>query len=196
MRLFKNILWDQFSYSIDRCFILHLNKSCVYPHLENLFIKKDITEEVHELQSRVKDKVGEFQQALSRKELPNVHIGLHCNRPYECRFKSQCWGSVPKPSVLDVPEMGALAWDYYHQDKIRLEDLPDEELLPRQKIYKKVHLCEEPYIDKECIQKELSSWKKPLYYLDFETINPAIPRFEGGSPFQFIPFQFSALCIF
>ncbi len=205
MSLKEDHLWDvaiqkyimeQFSCSIDRCFILHLNRACVYPNLENLFIKKEITEEVNDLQNQVADKVEEFKQALNKKEIPKVDIGIHCNKPYECRFKSQCWGKVPKPSVLNMPEMGALAWEYYHQNKIKLEDIPDEELLPRQKIYKKVHLCKEPYVDKESIRKELSLWKKPLYYLDFETVAPAIPRFEGVSPFQHIPFQFSALCIF
>lgn len=204
MSLKEDHLWDvaiqkyimeQFSYSIDQCFVFHLNRACVYPNLENLFIKKDITVEVNDLQTQVADKVEKFKQVLAQKEPPVVDIGLHCNRPYECRFKSQCWKKVPHPSVLDMPEMGGLAWEFYQQGKIELKDIPDEELLPRQKIYKRVHTCDEPYIDKEYIRKELSLWKKPLYYLDFETMAPAIPRFDGVSPFQHIPFQFSAICI-
>ncbi|MDE0151959.1 MAG: DUF2779 domain-containing protein [Bdellovibrionales bacterium] len=191
----QKYIMEQFSYPIDRCFVFHLNRSCVYPDLENLFVKKEITEEVNDLQIKVSEKVEEFKQALSKKEPPEVDIGLHCNKPYECRFKSQCWKKVPQPSVLDMPEMGALAWEYYQQNKIKLEDILEEELLPRQKIYKKVHTCNEPYIDKASIRKELSLWKQPLYYLDFETIAPAIPRFEGVSPFQHIPFQFSVVCI-
>ena len=31
----------------------------------------------------------------------------------------------------------------------------------------------------------------PLYYLDFETFSPAIPRFAGTRPYSQIPFQFS-----
>jgi hypothetical protein len=31
----------------------------------------------------------------------------------------------------------------------------------------------------------------PLYFFDFETINPAIPRYKKTSPYQGIPFQFS-----
>jgi hypothetical protein len=31
----------------------------------------------------------------------------------------------------------------------------------------------------------------PLYYLDFETFNTAIPLFDGTRPYQQIPFQFS-----
>lgn len=192
----QKYIMEQFSYSIDRCFVFHLNRSCVYPNLDNLFIKKEITEEVNNLQAQVADKVEEFKKILIQKKPPELDIGLHCNKPYECRFKSQCWQKVPHPSVLDMPEMGAMAWEFYQQGKVALEDLSDEELLPRQKIYKKVHTCNKPHIDKESIKKELSLWKKPLYYLDFETMAPAIPRFEGVSPFQHIPFQFSAVCIF
>jgi hypothetical protein len=49
----------------------------------------------------------------------------------------------------------------------------------------------EPYIDKESVREFLSSLKYPLYYLDFETISPAVPLFDGTRPYQKIPFQFS-----
>jgi hypothetical protein len=39
--------------------------------------------------------------------------------------------------------------------------------------------------------KELGALKYPLYFMDFETINPAIPRFAGMRPYDQIPFQWS-----
>ena len=47
------------------------------------------------------------------------------------------------------------------------------------------------YKDKKKIKEFLNSLKYPLYYLDYETINPAIPLFDNTSPYQQIPFQFS-----
>ncbi|MBA7683092.1 hypothetical protein ES703_91450 [subsurface metagenome] len=35
------------------------------------------------------------------------------------------------------------------------------------------------------------SLEHPLYYMDFETINPAVPLFDGTRPYQHTPFQFS-----
>jgi hypothetical protein len=49
----------------------------------------------------------------------------------------------------------------------------------------------QPYIDRESVREFLSSLKYPLYYLDFETISPAVPLFDGTRPYQKIPFQFS-----
>jgi hypothetical protein len=43
----------------------------------------------------------------------------------------------------------------------------------------------------EAIHAQLSQWQFPLVFLDFETISPAIPRYEGCKPFEHTPFQFS-----
>jgi predicted RecB family nuclease len=37
----------------------------------------------------------------------------------------------------------------------------------------------------------MKALKYPLYFMDFETVNPAIPRFKGMRPYQQIPFQWS-----
>ena len=49
----------------------------------------------------------------------------------------------------------------------------------------------EPHVDRQAIRGFLSSLEYPLYYLDFETIGPAVPLFDRIRPYQNIPFQFS-----
>jgi hypothetical protein len=41
------------------------------------------------------------------------------------------------------------------------------------------------------LSKELESLKYPLYFTDFESVNPAIPRLSGMRPFDQLPFQWS-----
>lgn len=41
------------------------------------------------------------------------------------------------------------------------------------------------------LKKELDGLKYPLHFADFESINPAIPRFVGMRPYAQIPFQWS-----
>jgi hypothetical protein len=48
-----------------------------------------------------------------------------------------------------------------------------------------------PYIDKEEIAKELEKLQEPVYFLDFETMNWAVPRYRQSSPYNQIPFQWS-----
>ncbi|MCC6277278.1 MAG: DUF2779 domain-containing protein [Oligoflexia bacterium] len=55
-----------------------------------------------------------------------------------------------------------------------------------------VYKTKKRYTDIAGIKNALASWKFPLIFLDFETINPAIPRYENTGPYQQVPFQFSA----
>ena len=47
------------------------------------------------------------------------------------------------------------------------------------------------YINKDEIGKFLSNLNYPLYYLDFETINPGVPKYQGTRPYQQVLFQYS-----
>ncbi len=49
----------------------------------------------------------------------------------------------------------------------------------------------EKNIDHESIKEFLNDWEFPLYFLDFETVMPAVPEFDFSRPYQQIPFQFS-----
>ena len=46
-------------------------------------------------------------------------------------------------------------------------------------------------LDKFNVKQELDTFNFPLYFLDYETFPCAIPRFDGFSPYQQIPFQYS-----
>lgn len=48
-----------------------------------------------------------------------------------------------------------------------------------------------PYLDRDSIVKEISQWRYPLHFIDFETSAVAIPFYEGMSPYEGIAFQFS-----
>lgn len=49
----------------------------------------------------------------------------------------------------------------------------------------------ETYVESENIRDFLNQLFYPLYFLDFETMQPVIPLFEGTKPYQQIPFQYS-----
>ncbi|MBA7591689.1 hypothetical protein ES708_33849 [subsurface metagenome] len=71
-------------------------------------------------------------------------------------------------------------------------DIPDDyKLTEKQSIQKTCEISGQPYVDKDAIKNFFSSLQYPIYYLDFETINPAVPMFDGTRPYQAIPFQFS-----
>ena len=52
-------------------------------------------------------------------------------------------------------------------------------------------MSQAPYFEKNNIDKFLSHLSYPLYFLDFETVNPAIPKYSGTKPYQQVVFQYS-----
>jgi len=47
------------------------------------------------------------------------------------------------------------------------------------------------YINKVEIREFLNTLSYPLCFLDFETVQPVIPEYQGTHPYQQIPFQYS-----
>ncbi len=80
----------------------------------------------------------------------------------------------------------------YDSGIVTVGEIPDGyKLNDKQRIQQACVASGEPHVDQEAIQAFLSSLEYPLYYLDFETIGPAVPLFDGIRPYQNIPFQFS-----
>ena len=50
----------------------------------------------------------------------------------------------------------------------------------------------EPWYDIDGLKAALVGLRYPLFFMDFETVNPAIPRFAGMRPYDHLPFQWSA----
>ena len=46
-------------------------------------------------------------------------------------------------------------------------------------------------MDRAAINQFLDGFVYPLFFLDYETINPAVPLYDGTRPYQKVPFQFS-----
>ena len=69
--------------------------------------------------------------------------------------------------------------------------MPDELLNDKQRRVKAVTLSGKPYFDRRATVAALAAHKLPAYFLDFETVQFAVPIWKGTRPYQQIPFQFS-----
>ena len=180
--------------SISKTQLMIINsKECVYPDLSNLFTIEDATDQVDQLMDGIHSNVEIFKTILNRNDEPNVLIGEHCDKPNPCPFKAHCWKIVPKKSIFTIPK---LSWQkknkLIEKGIFSIFDLPtDFSLTPRQSTYVNSVLRNEPSSNKPAIQQELANLQCPIHFLDFETDNPAIPRFDGLRPYQHFPFQYS-----
>ena len=175
--------------------LIHINNQYVRQgklDVNQLFITEDLTDLVKTKQNFVKEKLQAMREAIKTSE-PGIDIGPHCGNPYDCEFKGHCWQHIPNPSIFDISRLRSeKKWALYDDGIVKFADIPDDFLLnPEQSMQVKAELTGKDFIDKEAIKKFMDTLYYPLYFLDFETCNPAVPPFDGILPYQKIPFQYS-----
>lgn len=113
-----------------------------------------------------------------------------------CGYKAWCLRGLPRPSVFDIGfgirslkkdlayEIGIISFE-----EIFNSDFPLNEMQLLQ--VKTAVLNLPPHIEPYSIRQFLNGLTFPLYHLDFETCQQAIPLWDGVKPYQQIPFQYS-----
>ena len=180
--------------SISKTQLMFINsKECVYPDLSNLFTIEDATDQVNQLMDDVHSNVETFKTVLERDDEPQVLIGEKCEKPYPCPFKEEyCWKNVPKKSIFTIPNLRGKKDELVEKGIISLKDVPDDfSLSEKQRAYVSCVQTGQPEINTTAIKNLLPDLEYPIHFLDFETDNPPIPRFDGLRPYQHFPFQYS-----
>jgi len=100
---------------------------------------------------------------------------------------------VPEVSVFDLHRLQQhKKFALYNRGVLRLEDVPaDYPLNEKQHIQVQCQISGKDHIDIPGIREHMIDLKYPLYFMDFETFQPAVPRWCGARPYQQIPFQYS-----
>jgi len=130
-------------------------------------------------------------EVVNRDTCPEMVIGPHCRDPYECPL-TDCWEHLPEHSVFSLYWNGKKAFEMYNSGVINISEIPlNYRLNEKQLVQQASVISGKPHVDKEAIGEFLASLEYPIYYLDFETIGPAIPLFDGVRPYQNVPFQYS-----
>ena len=161
--------------------------------LEKLFRVVNVAREAEERQGYVGSMVRELKQVVSRPEAPEVEIGPHCHDPYPCDFIGTCWKDVPAYSVFDIARLSIeKKFELYRKGILEPAAVPDDyPLSEKQRFQTEAAKDGNPRIDRGSIRDFLDTMTYPLWFLDFEAFQPAVPLYEGTRPYQQIPFQFS-----
>jgi len=180
---------------LNKAWVVHLNNAYVRSgelDVQSLFTIDEVTEAVQVEQASIEDNLNDLERVLAGGE-PEILIGTHCNNPYECDFHRHCWRDVPYPSVLDLCRLnGDKKFEYYHQGIVTYEDARNHiGLNAVQTLQVNTVLNRELHIDTDAIADYLGDLRYPINFLDFETFQDAIPRFDGQGPYKNIPFQYS-----
>ena len=183
--------------NVKKTSIVHINNKYIRGdelEIDKLFTIVDASEDVLELQYNIPSYLKEFKKVLADQENePAIDIGPQCDNPYECDAKAYCWSHIPEYSVFDISRLRSdKKFLLYKQGILKFEQIEEvESFSVAQQIQIRSEKTQKEIINKEAIAEFLSTLTYPIYHLDFETFQQAIPEFKGISPFMQIPFQYS-----
>jgi hypothetical protein len=180
---------------IRKCHLMHINNKYVKKgdiEPKKFFEIEDITSDVNKVSVSIDKRIEHMFANIDLDSIPDIPIGKYCADPYECPMINECWSFLPKNSVFDLYRGKTKAFDLLEDGIHAIKDIPDSyKLSDKQQIQLDCEKTGKPHIHKEAIKSFLKRLKYPLYFLDFETIAPAIPLYDGMKPYQRIPFQYS-----
>ena len=160
--------------------------------IQKLFVINDMDEMIANEYDKVEARQAEAKKLLQQTEEPEMDIWEGCKKPYDCAFYNYCSRHLPSPSVFDMYRMQfSKKLEYYRKGMITYDDIKNEKLTPVRRIQIDSSLANEPHINKDSIEKFLETITYPIYFLDFESMQPAIPPFDNMKPYQQICFQYS-----
>jgi Domain of unknown function(DUF2779) len=180
---------------VKDAFVVYLNNQYVRLgeiDIMQLFVKESILERAINLHDEIEINVKDYKKIAASKTIPDIRLGKQCSDPFDCDFKGHCWKDIPEYSVFDIQNMRGKQYELYDLGITELKDIPKGfGLNDKQQLEVNSYLNNTDHIDKSAISEFLSKVNYPLYFLDFETYQPAIPEFDNSKPYQQIPFQFS-----
>ena len=184
--------------AISSIAVAHVDSAWAYQGDENyqgLLTEVDVTEEATAIKSKISSWIKEAQEVLASPEPPLVIMGKHCKTPHECGFQHLCKEGQHQAEFPVEWLAGRLHKDIQSQQRLNsaldMRDVDDALLNSDQKRIKDATISGQPYFNQPAAAAELEKHSFPLYFLDFETIQFALPRWAGTKPYQQIPFQFS-----
>ena len=177
---------------VRRAEVMHLNKEFRHPVTGDLFARTDVTREVEAFQPEVPPLITRLERTLAG-PLPDVAIGLQCYEPRQCAFHGRCWPD-DQWHIAMLYSTGPKGIDRYLKRGVySIRDLPADDKLPPAAL-RQIEALEtgrmivEPGL-KAALRGALGDAR--LGFLDFETINRAVPVWDGLGPWAPAVVQFS-----
>jgi len=173
--------------------LAHINNQFVYAgdsKYDGLLAEHDLTDEVRLLEYTVLDLIMEARHAVSG-PLPAIDVGSRCTSPYACQFIDHCWPNDTEYPIAGLGGGKARLGEYVALGYRDICDVPADSISAEtQRRIHRVTCTGEPEI-LDGARQAFEALAFPRYYLDFETIGPAVPFWKGTRPYAAVAVQWS-----
>ena len=194
---YQNYVMTMLGYRVEKVCLVHINSEYVRGKeldIHQLFIIEDVTARARSMSAEVGRTIEFLESYLAEEEEPIQDLGEQCFSPYECGFWGHCSEHLPTPNVFSVAGMQLKKKvEHYRRGLITFPELERAGNLnakQHQQIEHEIHDLP-PELDEKMICLFLGEIEYPLYFLDFESFQPAIPLYENSRPYEQIVFQYS-----
>ena len=196
---FQAVTLEKYGVVLGRTYVVHLNKEYVRQgeiDIEALFAVSDCTAKVEARKLTIVDEMEKAKQYLNQEKEPVD--GCDCNfygRSSHCATFSLSHPEIPEYSIHDLSYIGKSAnklRKLVEEGIYHLHDIKEaSDFSDAQQNQIETHKTNKEIINTEEIANILNGYAYPLYFFDYETFAPAIPLYDGYSPYQRMPIQFS-----
>ena len=164
--------------------LAHVDRGYVYKggpiDVQHFFRIRNLTRRVKKAQPEITAQLRSEFRVLEMPDAPAIAAGGQCSDPVTCEFFDHCNTPLPDDHILRLPRIHASTVAKLMALGIqRIHDIPGNYPLPG----RLRHACTSVQTGKPWfsanLRDELKGLEYPLYFMDFETVNPAIPRFAG-----------------
>jgi len=189
---FQKYVLEKNNIQINKCYLMYANKNYKLNkklNIKELFLKKDLTDEINEIILKIPQKIEEIKNYITKK-LP-INFYENCKNPKKCDCSDLCYvdklKNIPFYCMRNSSKLKLINNGYLKMTDFEETDLKND----KHKIQMNCFKTKKNHLNKKEINKFLSKLKKPYHFLDFETIDFSIPVFNKTSTWNKIPFQYS-----
>jgi len=194
---FQKVAFEAAGMPVGRVSIIHMNKEFVREGDEmnpaKLFTIEDVTDQIEGMLPAIRDEIALALAAHKSPERPASCPCRNKTRGHHCPAFSVFNPDVPEYSVYDISRIPAgKLKELVEANILDIRDVPEGFALGRNQLAQieaaKTGL---ESIDVEGIREMLGRLSYPIYFLDYETVAPALPFMDGTHPYQQTVFQYS-----
>ena len=177
--------------------LAHVNRNYIYPGGDidvcRFFKIRNLTRRILKAQPKLTFQLLSEFTVLRMPQPPDIAPGRHCTHPVICEFFERCNPPRPNDHIGYLPRIHASAVEELEERGIKsIREIPDDfELNEIQRRAAECVRSGEPWFESEGLNSELSALKYPLFFMDFESVNPCLPRFAGMHAYDHLCFQYS-----
>lgn len=166
--------------------------------INELFNVLDLSNLVAEEYAKVPGQSKHAHKVLALESAPDRDLGMHCTDPYSCSFWDYCTSQKgldlknDNQTVFSLYRMGmAKKLECFNGGIVTFKDALTLKLTKMQQMQVNCSLNGTEYLDPKGIKGFLDKITYPLYFLDFESMMPGLPQYDGTRPYMQVCFQYS-----